>query len=397
MASVPAPSLATSAPTPSAATTSTSSALAPTASSAVALPASGVAPSSRPDGSINYFEIPPGSESLFRVREEAKVSPDSSEYHALVDGFVEVGENETSTTVRTFARKAAPKQLFTLPAALSYSDMEADPAGERVAVIVGKELTARVRDGGSYDDGDLYVWSKQSGLRRLLAARTERAPQKGFLRWSLDGKWLGFAVLERPCGKARRCERGVVVDATTGAVKYLTPPQLGSGQLTFNAEHAFMCGSLFTTLDDELDDGIGISGIGVPRVERTADEKRDGCRWYEMSLATGIVTRGAPPVFTSPDGQYRIRKEGNELAVMPSGDATPYRIHIAEAVTPPVFFDPHTLELDGFAFDLATRTSRALAPDGFRFMLLSHDRQTALFQRQSDDKKRREIFVAERR
>jgi hypothetical protein len=347
------------------------------------------APPPPPDAPINYYAVAPGTESVFRVREPLNASPDNREFLALSDGFAEVAENKTSTIVRTFARASAkPTQLFKLPAPLSYSDMQVDPAGQQIAVVIGDEPD---------DSGNLYVWSKQAGLRRLIVNTKHRAPQKGFLRWSFDGKWLGLAVVERPCGKVEECVRGLVADAATGAVKYLTPPQIQTGQVTFNADRGFLCGSLNTTLDDELDNEIGLRGIGQARPERTPDEKRDGCRWHELPLATGRITRGHPPDFTSPDGQFLVRIEHNELAVTPSSGASPYRISIAEPTTPLVWLAPHILELQGFAFDLATKLSRSLAPSGLRFLLLSLDRQTALFEAPTTGSSRGEILLADRR
>jgi hypothetical protein len=386
----PPPKVETKAPVSSAAPAARAPAtpVATPSASAAAPPASAAAAPASPPAPLNYYDAPEGSEPLFRVRETLKAGRDGSEYLALADGFVELAEDAKSTTARSFAAGPnKPAQLFKLPAPLSYSDAQVDPAGQRIAVVVGREQNSL---------GDLYVWGKKAGLRRLLASTPQRRLEKGFLRWTPDGKWLGLASLERPCDDREECLRGLVLDATTGAVKYVTPAELGSGQLTFNAERGFICGTLDSNFGELAYNSIGLSGFGQPRAELTADEKRDRCRWYELSLATGQVTRGGPPVFSSPDGKFRVRVEALELAITPNDGSAPYRLRVFES-DQLIWFSDHELELRGYAFDLAARTSRELSPDDFRFMVLSYDRRSALLQRYTTGNDRGEIVVAERR
>jgi hypothetical protein len=355
----------------------------PTTPSA-APPKTAAAPPPQPEAPIGYFTEAPGTESLFRVREALHTNGRASHHLALADGFVEVVDSATSLTAYFFpAGSSKSTPLFSLPAPLSYSDIQVDPSGQRIAVVVGREHNST---------GDLYVWSKKTGVRRVIKSNQRRTLEKGFLRWTLDGKWLGLASMERPCGQQAECMRGLVLDPTTAAVKYFTPAQLGSGQLTFNAERGFICGSMDGEVGERRSDEL----VRVSRRDLTVDDKRDDCRWYELSLATGVTTRGGPPVFSSPDGKFQVRVEKHELAVTAGDGSQPYRISIMD-LDVPIWFNEHTLELYGYAFDLASKTSRALAPADYRFMVLGHDRRSALLEKYTTGDDPGEVVVAELR
>jgi hypothetical protein len=308
----------------------------------------------------------------FFVFDEAPLPPltDEHSFLALQDGYALAKEGANTVKIQhlpAFSDKATP--LFTLPGRVARGDLQADPAGQRIAGLVMHPL------GIGFMNVDLHVWSKPTGLRRVLEGTVQNSLRPATLDWSPDGKHIVIEGYAKDCPTqegARRCSRILLVDVTSGKVVYRTP----AGLMTRGAHGA--TGRLIIVADP----------YGRPVEQRTAalGSLASDTGYWELAATHELLP--SPGIhYDSPDGRFHLQEYMAPPRVYPSTRVEAKDGSVAYSLDwftfEPIWLGPHLLALRDVVLDLETRALRPMAPDGFSLGTLGFDGKSALVYRRA--------------
>jgi hypothetical protein len=268
-----------------------------------------------------------------------------------------------------------PVELFSLPTRWLW--LTVDPERENLALLAFLPQT-----GERHPWGDLYVWSKAKGTRRLLRTTPALRLAMHPLEWTGDGQSLALLADTPDCRwqeqneltrrgqgpiRQRLCQRVVIVDARTGRVTYRTPAALDPHVVDTSTDALLLNTSKLGKNEDLI---IGSSAGLMGEV------------WWRLDLALSALSPSDPPSPRSPDGQFRIEADHWKTRVRTTNDER----YVVQRWFHgrPEWLGPHHVALFAYvpnggaplpdiALDLATRRARALVPEGYSVSAMSSD------------------------
>jgi hypothetical protein len=283
-----------------------------------------------------------------------------------------------------------PVELFSLPTRWRW--LTVDPEGESVALLAFLPQT-----GERYPWGDVYVWSKAKGKRRLLRTTPALRLAMDPFEWTGDGQSLALLADTPDCSwqardevtrrgqgpiRQRLCQRVVIVDARTGRVSYRTPAALDPHGVDTSTNALLLHTSKLGKNEHLI---IG-SSAGLT-----------GEVWWRLDLALSALSPADPPSHSSPDGQFRIEADDWKTRVRTTDD----RRYVVDRWfhDRPSWLGPHHVALFAYVpnggaplpsivLDLATKLARPLVPEGYSLSTMSSDGAHAILSNSATHERR---------